>query len=261
MALFRYLRRKKISLLVISIVILVFVFTSPYLSYLKLSLANPFKFPLYLANLLGAEIKALVSYRANLIENIRLKQENDALRQKLVSFKEIHEENARLSALLSFKKNSPFLLIAARVIAKDLANWTNSVLIDKGLGDGVRQGQLAVTNLGLVGRILEVSKSVSRVMLLTDPNCNIAGIVQRSRETGIVSGSLLGKATMRYLALDSDIAKGDIVLTLGLSENYPKGIIIGEVVSIIREENGISVSAIIKPKVSLSNLEEVLVIK
>lgn len=260
MALFNRISRKKALPVAIFAIFFIFVFTSPYLSFLKLSLANPFKFPIYFANFLSYEIKALISYRLNVAENIRLKKENDAFRQRLVKFKELSRENDRLSELLSFKRNSAFSLIAARVIARGLANWESSLVIDKGLADGIREGQLVVTNLGLVGRICDVSKSVSRIMLLTDPNFNIAGILERSRESGVVSGTLLGKCIMRYLAVDSKVLKGDIVLTLGLVENYPKGIIIGEVASFSAEENGVSASAIIKPKVRLSNLEEVLVV-
>lgn len=261
MALFNYTRRRKALPLVISAIVLVFISTSPYASSLKLSLTNPLKFPVQLVNLLAAEIKALFSYRANLTQNLSLKKENNLLTQRLVKFNELIAENKRLSELIVFKKNSSFSLVAARVIARDTANWANSLLIDKGLSDGIKEGQLVITNLGLVGRISEVSASASRLMLATDPNFNIAGIIQRCRETGIVSGSLLGKCTMRYLAPDSDVIKGDLVLTLGLGESYPKGIIIGEVESVSREENGISSWAIIRPKVRLSNLEEVLVVK
>lgn len=261
MVLFRYLRRKKASLLVILLAVFVFIFTSPYLSILKLTFVQPLKFPVYLVSFFTAEFKALISYRANSIENIKLKNENNALQQRLIKFGELIEENSRLSGLLSFKKDTNFSLVAARVIGRDSANWANSLLIDKGASAGIKEGQLVITDLGLVGMVAEAAKDLSRVMLISDPNFNIAGVIQRSRETGIVSGSLLGRCMMRYLDGDADIAKGDLVLTLGLSENYPKGIIIGEVIGLSSEDNGISMRAMIKPKVKLSALEEVLVIR
>lgn len=202
-----------------------------------------------------------MSYRGNLSENIRLKEENDALRQELIESRELILENERLNKLLIFKKKSEFSLISARVIDRDSANWTNGLLIDIGSSSGVKEGQIVITELGLVGKIFEVSKNISRVMLITDPNLNISGIIQRSRETGIISGSLLGKCVMRYLTVDSDIKTGDLVLTLGLSGKYPKGIIIGEIIGGHRDGSGVAYSAIIRPKVRLSAVEEVLVVK
>lgn len=260
MPLFNSIRRKKSLYLLASVIILIFIFSSPHFSFPKLTLVNLIKLPIYLVNVVISEARNLVFYRANSREATKFKKENDILTQKLIKFRELSLENERLNALLSFKKKSKFSLIPARVVARDSANWTKSLLINKGSSDDIKVSQLVITDLGLVGKIFEISKNTSRVMLITDPNLNIAAITQRSRETGIVSGSLLGKCVMRYLTADSDIKIGDILLTLGLGSGHPKGIIIGEIISWHSEGDGVSYSAIVRPKVRLPTLEEVLVV-
>jgi rod shape-determining protein MreC len=72
-----------------------------------------------------------------------------------------------------------------------------------------------------------------------------------------ISGRL---CKLRYLPLDADIAVGDEVVTSGFSSIYPKGILIGKVIKIAKEPRGLSISALVKPAVGISRLEEVLCI-
>lgn len=261
MALFNHIRRKKAIAYLVLAVILFFVFNFSYLSFPKLSVANLLKFPVYIVNFISQEIKAFVFFHRNWAQNSNLLRENGILKQKLVSLDELSGENKRLKELLSFKKASELPLIAARVVARDSANWANSIIIDKGRKDGVREGKLVIANLGVVGKISETAGNFSRVMLITDPDLNIGGIIQRSRQTGIVSGSLLGKCVMRYFSADSDVEAGDVVLTLGLADKYPKGMVIGKVIGLNKEHDGVSFSAAVRPEIKLSNLEEVFVMK
>lgn len=261
MALFKLPRNKKTLFFLIAAILLFFLFKYSRFNFPRLSFANLTKLPALTLDFVSREVKALVFFHVNSVENYLLRQENDFLKQKVIGLEETINENKRLTGLLSFKNNSELYLITARVIGRDSTNWANSILIDKGSNNGAALGKLVLTNLGLVGRISEVSEKISRVMLITDPELNISGFVQRSRETGIVSGSLLGKCVMRYLAADADIEKGDIILTLGLLDRYPKGIVIGEVVSRDTDYDGVSSSVVVRPKVKLSALEEVFVVK
>lgn len=118
----------------------------------------------------------------------------------------------------------------------------------------------AVTFLGLVGRISEAQEFTSKVMLITDPNIGISAIDQRSRQEGLVSGTLGSNLIMRYLPEEPDIKINDTVITSGLNSAYPKGSFIGTVVAIGKEFSGLSSYAIIKPAVNLSDIEEVLII-
>ena len=169
-------------------------------------------------------------------------------------------ENERLKKLFSIKQRSSFKVILARVIAGSADSWSSSIIIDKGSSSGIKRGMAVITYLGLAGRVVETTGSASKIMLISDPDLSISGIVQRSRQEGIVSGTLGANLIMRYLPEDSDIRIGDTVVTSGLSKACPKGLLIGSVIEIGREYSGLSRYAIIKPAVNLSSIEEVLVV-
>ncbi|MFA7294973.1 MAG: rod shape-determining protein MreC, partial [Candidatus Omnitrophota bacterium] len=159
-----------------------------------------------------------------------------------------------------FKQKSPYRLVSARVIARSPDSWSSSVTIDKGRYNGIRRGMAVINPNGLLGRVIESSEATSKVLLINDPSQGVSSIVQRSRQEGLVSGSLGGNLIMRYLPIDAQITEGDIIITSELSQVYPKGLLVGKVISIGKEFSGLSRYAVVRPAVDLSSIEEVLVI-
>lgn len=206
------------------------------------------------------ELSGFIFYHHNLVENERLHRQVDLLKNKFNSAKEIYLENARLKELLSFKQKSAFKVIAAQVIGRSPDSWSSVVVIDKGSGDGIRQGMAVINYLGLVGRVVETTSFTSKIMLINDPSLGVSAIVQRSRQEGLASGTLGTNLIMRYLPEGADMREADVVITSGLNAVYPKGILIGTVVDIGKEFSGLSSYAIIRPAVNLANIEEVLVV-
>lgn len=221
---------------------------------------NILKSPLSLLRLINREIGGVIFYHRNMAERERLRKQVDFLRQKVNSLTEVYLENKRLSSLLSLKQKSPYKAIAARVIARSPDSWSCAVVIDKGSLSGIRQAAVAITYLGLAGRVTETSTLTSKVMLINDPHLSISAIVQRSRQEGLISGTLGSSLIMRYLPKDADIKINDLIITSGLTENFPKGLLIGTVTDVGDEFSGLSRYAIVKPAVNLSNVEEVLII-
>lgn len=206
------------------------------------------------------EVEGIIFYHRNFVENRRLRERLDFLGQKINNGNEINLENRRLKSLLSFKLKSPYKVVPARVIGRSADNWSSIVIVDKGSSCGIRRGLVAINYLGLVGRVIEAGDSMSKIMLINDPNLGVSAIVQRSRQEGLVSGTLGRSLIMKYLPKDADIQPSDIVVTSGLTEIYPKGLLIGSVVDIGEEFSGLSRYAIVKPAVNLSSIEEVLII-
>jgi rod shape-determining protein MreC len=215
---------------------------------------------LSLLTLIRREVGGIIFYHRNLTQNESLKKEIDLLTQKLNAANEVELENKRLKETLSFKQKSSYKLIAARVIGRTPDNWSSVIIIDKGRYNGIKRGFVAITYLGLVGRVIETTESTSKIMLINDPDMGISSEVQRSRQEGLVSGTIGSFLVMRYLPQDCDVQISDVVITSGLTETYPKGLLIGKVVGIADEFSGLSRYAIIKPAVNLSNIEEVLII-
>lgn len=230
------------------------------LPVIKNPVSDLLRCPLIVLKGVQTEIKGLIFYHRNFVQNERLKRQIDILNNKLSEADEVYRENARLKNLLSFKQKSQYKSIAARVIGRDPSNWSSAIIIDKGEKDGIKKGLVSVTFLGLVGRVAEVSDSTSKVLLITDPNLSISALVRRSRQEGLVVGSLGGSLIMKYLPKECDISVADQVITSGLTPNYPKGLLIGTVSETGEELSSFMRYAVIKPAVNLAALEEVLVI-
>ena len=133
-------------------------------------------------------------------------------------------------------------------------------MIDKGDKDGVKQGMPVIDALGVIGKIVETSAHLSKVILLTDPQFSVAAIIERTRESGLVSGTLQGLCRLRYLSDDTQIQVGDKVITSKLSGSFPEGLLIGEIVHIEEHPTEPSSEYIVEPVISPSEIEEVLVI-
>lgn len=250
-------KKKLIPFLVVSLSLLLLAFSVSILSVPILGIS---KQPLNLLALIRRELGGIIFFHRNLNENEKLKREIDFLRYKLNGLNEMYLENTRLKSTLGFKQNSAFRFITSRVIARSSDNWSTGLIIDKGSGSGIKKGMAVVTYLGLVGRVIETTGATSKVMLLCDPSLGVSSLVQRSRQEGLVSGTLGANLLMKYLPEDADIKLQDTIVTSGLNHAYPKGLLIGTVIEIGKEFSGLSRYAIIKPAVNLSNIEEALVI-
>ena len=194
-------------------------------------------------------------------QGLSLRETVDTLTHQLAQYEEIEAENSRLRRLLGFKEDSLFKLKAARIVGKDSSNFSDTILIARGSSSGLKKDAVIIAEAGFIGHLSEVSSAISRVMLITDPNSRISAVVSRSRQMGVVYGTSRKLCELRYLSLDADVKIGDKVVTSGFSDIYPKGLLIGEVIKIRKEPTGLSLTALVKPAVDISRIEEVLCIE
>ena len=213
-----------------------------------------------MASLLKREMGGIIFYHRNMAEKETLQSAVDSLRSRLFDSREIYLENTRLKSLLGFKQKSGLRLVPARIIARSPDSWSSSATIDKGKYNGIRRGMVLISPRGLLGRVVECSDNTSKILLINDPSLGVSSIVQRSRQEGLVNGTLGSTLIMRYLPKDADIVNGDLIVTSGLSQTYPKGLLVGRVVNIGGDLSGLNRYAIIKPAVDCSAVEELLVI-
>jgi rod shape-determining protein MreC len=221
---------------------------------------NVLRFPFSIFSFAGREAVGMITYHRNMVERQGLEQEIASLRQQVKSLDEIAFENRRLQNLLGFREQNRQRTVAARVIARAPDNWLSVIIVDKGSSTGVRRNAVVITPAGLLGRVVDTSPNLSKVALVNDPDFSVSAIVQRSRQEGLVSGTLGTSLIMKYLPRESDVKVDDVVVTSGLTGICPKGILVGKVTSIGEEFSGLSHYAIIRPSVNLSNVEEVLII-
>ncbi len=193
-------------------------------------------------------------------ENRKLKKKNNELKEMLISYQESHQEAQRLKKLLSITDNSPHRFVAARVIGREQAALSRTVLINKGSSDGLKNGMPVIAHPGLIGRLIDVSWNVSRVLLFIDENSNIDAIVQRNRTQGIVSGAGSRGMILKYVSKTQDVQEGDVIISSGMGGVFPKGWLIGRVMHVDRKDAGLFLKIDIAPFVDLSKLEEILVL-
>jgi rod shape-determining protein MreC len=201
-----------------------------------------------------------IDLRSVRLENQQLKGEVAVLKRRLDQLAEQALETQRLQRLLALREDSPASLLTARVIGKDATNWFKTILLDRGSLNGVRRNLPVVTPDGLIGRVVEVTPTSSKVQLLTDPVSATGGLLQRTRVTGIVVGSFAAGARVRYLPLMADVVVGDEVVTSGMGGLFPKGIPVGRITAVERKSGALFQEATLQPAADFSRLEEAMVL-
>ncbi|MFZ4631904.1 MAG: rod shape-determining protein MreC [Patescibacteria group bacterium] len=195
-----------------------------------------------------------------------LKKENAILIVANSKNKETIEENLKLRSQLKFLSDNNFKAVAALVIAREsLVEGTEEgqdLIINKGVIDGLSLGQGVVSEEGLIiGKIIEVRNNTSKICLTTSPECKLAAAVQNQTKTqGITDGDLGLTIKMNFIPQLEKISLGDTVITSGLGEKIPRGLVIGKIIEVRNESNEVWQDATIEPLVNLNNLTVVTVI-
>ena len=190
------------------------------------------------------------------------------------SSKVIEIENVELKDNIKELKNildlnntlTEYNIVNATVISRN-KNWFNTINIDKGSNDGLKEDMIVISKGGLIGKIIKTSFYTSEVKLITTSNLDLKISVSIKHDDNYTYGILSGYNKDSKLLLVNDIidntniTKGDLVLTSGLSETYPKGIIVGYVDNIKTDHLGISKIISVKSEVDFNNIFYVSVLK
>lgn len=198
-------------------------------------------------------------------ENEDLTKQVQKLESQLAEYNKTRLENQRLRKLLAFKELVSFETVGASVIGITPTNWESELVIDRGSKAGIKEKMPVISyNGALVGQISRVTPTTAIVTLLSDVSFAVGGRIERedSRAIGIIRGQAEDKTTvlMDQIPWDAEIKEGDLVITSGLTNNFPVGIPIGMIVRVMEEDFGLIQQAEIKPIMSLTPIEEVLVI-
>ena len=202
------------------------------------------------------------------VENERLLIEVAQLRSELQAVSESRAENERLHGLLVMAEPWSAHPIAARVIASHPYHDVQTIIIDRGWADGIVRDRPVMAAGGLVGRVRVITEHTATVLLLTDPNSSVDVIDERSRVRGLLVGAVRSTAFRRpasltqleYVSHDSDVQEGDELMTSGMDGIYPKGLPVGRVHELNKDEFGLFEEAWVLPLADMSRLEEVVVL-
>jgi rod shape-determining protein MreC len=194
------------------------------------------------------------------VENVRLQAQVDTLSREVAALREQAAAAARLEGLLELRDAVAYRSVPARVITRDPSRWFNTLTVDRGGRDGVTRNSPVVTPAGVVGRVIEVTATASRVLLIADSRSALGIVLQDSRAAGVVEGRGSERLHLKYLSRTAVVKPQDRVVTSGLGGIFPRGLVVGRVVSVTREEGALLQEAEVEPAAALDRLEEVLIL-
>ena len=218
-------------------------------------------------------VGGFISDKMDIFKNINaLIDENEELKSQVAFLsyenKMLLQDKYELDGLRDlYKLDQKYLdypKVAARVIGKDLNNWYNVFLIDKGTKDGLAEGMNVLSGNGLAGIIMEAHYNYSKVRSIIDDKSSVSGMFISTSDTCIVNGDLqlmeTGKIRVELISKDADIDDGDEIVTSHISNQYHQGILIGHVSNIELDSSNMTKTAYLTPVVDFEKLEEVLII-
>ena len=192
--------------------------------------------------------------------NAELTKEAADLRAEAARAKELESENASLRKLTRMQPPPPGRTAVASVIGYVPGGWERGLIVDLGRPRGVRIGAPVMVAEGVVGQVVRVGLSGAEVRLITDPRGGVGALIQQTRDTGVVEGSVTGDLYLRYVARGSSVKKGDSIVTSGLGAVYPKGLVIGTVSGVQDSGSGLHKDIAVKSRVDFRRLERVVVL-
>ena len=197
-------------------------------------------------------------------ENRRLQEQVRSLETQLEATKQQIGEAARLREILELRPILPFPTMTAQVIAREGVPWFRNITVDKGLKDGVALNAPVLGVGGVMGRVVEVGSSAAKVQLLLDRDCGVGVRIERTRTTAVVAGQVAfsdsgtSELLMKYVPVLADVVVGDVVVTSGLDQIYPKGLVVGRVRS-VGKGSGLFKEVSVQPSANFEKIEEVMV--
>lgn len=198
--------------------------------------------------------------------NEQLEAENAELRQQMVDYDRIKAENDAYKALARIQDtNSEASYVSAFVIGRDPLDEFGGFTLDQGSTDGVAVNDAIISDRGyLLGVVVEVDATSCKVMTILHPSFNAAGVISRTRENGIITGSADYAADSQCVLTNLDRAtearKGDQVITTGLGGVFPANLLVGTVQEVVPEQSGKSSSAVILPGADPRTVKHVFII-
>lgn len=199
---------------------------------------------------------------------VAVSEENDRLQRQLARAQEMKNAwvearlaNDRLRRLMDIERDYAQEVVYAEVVGRDPTAWFKTVIINKGAKDQVAVGMPVAVPEGVVGQVVDVSGRYAKVLLLVDQNSAVDAMVQRTRARGLLKGEYADQCRLEYVLRKEEVQVGDVVVTSGLDNVFPKGLRIGEIKDVSGETNEMFYSISVAPYVDFEKLEELLVMQ
>ncbi len=263
-------RSIKSSIIYILVIISISLLTIPesITNNIKVTVASPLapvqKIMSHTSHFFKSRFQWLASIASNTKKNEEMEKEVFLLKNKIVKQQNlINVYKQKLGVVSEFKiKNySDTKPIIADIIGYDVSNFRKSIIIDVGTKQGVSVNDIVVFENALVGRISATGRSSGRVILITDPASNVPSRFLQSRTQGMVQGTTDGTCIMKFVPRQAEIDESEKVISSGIGGAFPKSLYVGDIIEVKQKDAKLFKDIKIKPRVAISKIEHVLVIK
>lgn len=219
----------------------------------------------YIADLPGALLdwsaSRFTSRQSMLEENERLTSQITLMNEKLQRFVVLEDENRSLRKILDAPMRSDMHRMIAELMAVDNNPYSHQIVINKGAIDDVFEGQSVLDDTGIVGQVVEVGTTNSRVLLISDIIHAIPVRNSRNDIRMIASGTgVLNELSLNHVAHSGDIQEGDLLVSSGLGNIFPEGYPVATVNKIIRDESKPFALITATPSAQLDRLKYLLLL-
>lgn len=257
-------RRRRIWAVVLIAVIIFaaqFAFFQPVRDLTRKIIAMPISIVSSADTKVRDNINLLRSIRKLSGENNELMQQNTKLLAQIAELINIKNDNAQLRKDLSFSQTRPELeLIPVSIINYSPIGSYQAIIIDKGSDDGIMENQAVVSGGFLVGKVRNVSRGTAEVWLLSNRNLLTPVILTNSQVTGILKGGIRG-LVVDNIPIDTEIQKGELIVTSALEGLYPSGLAVGQIEEVISEKEEIFIEIRISSPINIANIRILFIIK
>ena len=174
----------------------------------------------------------------------------------------LEDENLQLRKQLGFLQKRNLSHLGAEVIGKNIDPLGNTLIINRGSSSGIKENNPVITDDGiLIGKIIKAEEEVSVIRLINDNQSKIgATILNKEKSLGLIEGGYGVSVQMNYIPQNENINTGDIIVTSGLEEGMPSGLVIGTIEAVEKEAYQPFQKAVVKPSVNLEKIRLVLVL-
>lgn len=230
----------------------------------------------WVGRIFSAPVNMVVSFVNSVDELINTFEENQSLKSKIneidefqVRIADLETENEKMRQELNLSEVlSDFTKVNATVISRNPDQWMETLTINVGSNEGIRKDQAVMAGNGLIGRIVEVNPTSSKVMLLTTQQQNTSMVAARiqtqndSSANGIISSfdATKGHYLMTQVDPSAEVTAGDMVITSGLGGVIPSTLLIGEVAESYMDDYGLFQVVEIEPAGEMTDIRFVTVI-
>lgn len=179
--------------------------------------------------------------------------------------KEKNKEINELKNELNIEPFNDYDVIHANIINRNVGLWYQTLTLDKGLSDNIKENLAVINSSGLIGKTIKVTKHTSTVKLLTSANemFQVGVLINNDGDNvfGILSSYKDGLFIIRGLSYNKEIKKDSPVTTSGLDNNFIEGIKIGNVVDVKKDNFDLEQIVYVKPSVDFNSINYVSIMR